>query len=562
MQPARIIVNDGSTRGQRVTDVIVHARGLPVSSPAHSLRLDAALSQRLFKSTAIVGGMTFISRILGYARDAVVFISFGAGGGTDAFFVAFRIPNFLRRLVAEGAFSQAFVPIFSEYREHREPAALKDLADHVAGTLAVILMLITVTGVIAAPLLVSVFAPGFMDNPERHALTVDLLRVTFPYIFFISLTALAGGILNSIGRFAVPAFTPVFLNLSLIAASLWLAPIFERPITGLAWGVFIAGVVQLAFQLPFLYRLNLLPQPRLARAHEGVRRILRLMGPAIFGSSVVQINVLFNTMIASFLAVGSISWLYASDRFVELPLALLGVATATVILPRLSQQHTRQSGPAFSQTLDWALRISVLVALPATLALLLLAGPILATLLQYREFTAIDTRMSTMSLIAYGAGLPAFILIKVLAPGFYARQDTKTPVRIGVIAVLSNMALNVLIVAPWLYFDIPGPHSGLAAGTTLSAYLNASLLYHRLRSDGVYRMQPGWAGLTLKVGAATAVMGSVLIVMTPALGAWSEWAATQRGLHLCILIALGAAAYVLSLALLGVRPRQFAAGAA
>ncbi|MGH8501592.1 MAG: murein biosynthesis integral membrane protein MurJ [Gammaproteobacteria bacterium] len=536
---------------------------MPVSSPArnHLARKHIALSQRLFKSTAIVGGMTFVSRIFGYARDAVVFIFFGAGGGTDAFFVAFRIPNFLRRLVAEGAFSQAFVPVFSEYREQRDAAALKELVDHVTGVMMVMLMLITVAGVLAAPVLVSLFAPGFTDNPERLALTVDMLRITFPYILFISLTALAGGILNSFGRFAVPAFTPVFLNLSLIAASLWLAPAFERPITGLAWGVFIAGAVQLAFQLPFLYRLNLLPRPRLARAHDGVRRILRLMGPAIFGSSVVQINVLFNTMIASFLAVGSISWLYASDRFVELPLALLGVATATVILPRLSQQHARQSAPAFSQTIDWALRISVLVAIPATLGLVLLAGPILATLIQYREFTAADTLMATMSLVAYGAGLPAFVMIKVLAPGFYARQDTRTPVRIGVLAVLANMVLNVIIVVPWAYFDVPGPHAGLATGTTLSAYLNASLLYRQLRRNGVYRVQTGWNNLALKVGAATAAMGGALFTMTPALAQWSDWTATQRGVQLCGLIALGAAVYLLTLLMLGVRPRQFAAGA-
>jgi putative peptidoglycan lipid II flippase len=506
-----------------------------------------------------VGGMTFVSRIAGYARDAVVFIFFGAGGNTDAFFVAFRIPNFLRRLFAEGAFSQAFVPIFSEYREHRDAAVLKDLVDHVAGALTLVLASITVVGVLAAPVLVSIFAPGFGDEPQRQALTVEMLRITFPYILLISLTALAGGILNSFGRFAVPALTPVFLNLALIGATLWLAPLFERPIVGLAWGVFIAGVVQLLFQLPFLYKLKLLPRLRLRRAHEGVRRVMRLMLPAIFGSSVVQINVLFNTMIASFLTVGSISWLYASDRFVELPLALLGVATATVILPRLSQQHARRSGPEFSQTLDWALRVSVLISIPATLALIVLAGPILATLIEYREYTAADTRMSMMSLIAYGSGLPAFIFIKILAPGFYARQDTRTPVRIGVIAVLVNMALNVIIVVPWAHLGIPGPHAGLATGTTLSAYLNASLLYRRLRRENVYHADVGWGRLVFKVTLAAALMSAMLFATTPLLSQWSDWPAARRGMSLCGLIVLGVVTYAAALLLMGVRPRHFAA---
>jgi len=538
---------------------LVSLCALPVLSPARNNSFcEPTLSDKLFKSTALVGGMTFISRIAGYARDAVVFIFFGADSGTDAFFVAFRIPNFLRRVSAEGAFSQAFVPIFSEYREHRDRAALKDLVDHVTGTMSAVLTLITVIGMLAAPVLVSIFAPGFADNPERHALTEHLLRITFPYILFISLTSLAGGILNSLGRFAIPAFTPVFLNLSLIAATLWLAPLFAKPINALAWGVFIAGVVQLTFQLPFLYKAKLLPRPRLKHAHEGVRRIMRLMLPAIFGSSVVQVNVLFNTMIASFLAVGSISWLYVSDRFVELPLALLGVATATVILPRLSQHYTRQSKAAFSQTLDWAVRVSIVVAIPATLALVMLAGPILAALVQYHEYTAADTRMSQMSLIAYGSGLPAFILIKVLAPGFYARQDTKTPVRIGIIAMLTNVVLNVIIVFPWAYFGILGPHAGLATGTTLSAYLNATLLYCKLHKENAYRAHRSWRYLALKVTAATAIMGAALFMLTPALAQWGTWPALQRCLTLTGLVALGIMTYLLVLLALGVRPQHFA----
>jgi putative peptidoglycan lipid II flippase len=368
---------------------------------------------------------------------------------------------------------------------------------------------------------------------------------------------MAGGILNSIGRFAVPAFTPVFLNLSLIAAALWGAPLFEEPVKALAWGVFVAGAAQLLFQIPFLARQGLLPRPRLRRAHEGVRKITRLMLPAIFGSSVVQINLLVDTLIASFLAAGSISWLYFSDRFVELPLALFGIAIATVILPRLAREHAAKTPEAFNNTLDWALRLTLVVAVPAMLGLVWLAGPILASLIQYREFSAFDTRMAAMSLIAYAAGLPAFMLIKILAPGYYSRQDTKTPVKIGVIAMLANMGLNVAIVVPWVMLALPGPHAGLALATGLSALLNAALLFRGLRRDGHYRPPPGWSVFTGRIAVAAAVMSLALWFATPALAHWGEWPAADRVIRLVGLIALGAGSYTATLLLLGVRPRQF-----
>jgi putative peptidoglycan lipid II flippase len=513
---------------------------------------------RLLQSTAVVSGMTLISRLFGYLRDLVLAISFGATGSTDAFFVAFRIPNFLRRLFAEGAFSQAFVPVFAEYREQRGREALKDLLDHTAGALSLALFLVTLVGVLAAPLLILVFAPGFAGEENgRQVLAADMLRVTFPYLLFISLTAMAGGILNSVGRFAVPAFTPVFLNLSLIGAALWGAPLFEEPVKALAWGVFVAGAAQLLFQIPFLARQGLLPRPRLRRAHEGVRKITRLMLPAIFGSSVVQINLLVDTLIASFLAAGSISWLYFSDRFVELPLALFGIAIATVILPRLSREHAAKTPEAFNNTLDWALKLTLVVAVPAMLGLIWLAGPILASLIQYREFSAFDTRMAAMSLMAYAAGLPAFMLIKIFAPGFYSRQDTKTPVKIGVIAMVANMGLNVAIVVPWVMLALPGPHAGLALATGLSALLNAGLLFRGLRRDGVYRPSAGWALFTGRIAVAAAVMSLALWFATPALAAWGEWSAPDRVIRLVGLIALGAGSYAATLLLLGVRPRQF-----
>ena len=501
--------------------------------------------------------MTFISRIFGYLRDMVIAIFLGASGATDAFFVAFRIPNFLRRLFAEGAFSQAFVPVFSEIKAQRTHADLKDLVEHVAGSLGLALVLITALGILIAPLIISLFAPGFIGDAPRYELAVEMLRVTFPYLLFISLTAMAGGILNAMGHFAVPAFTPVLLNFSLIAATLWLAPRMETPVTALAWGVFIAGLVQLMFQLPFLHQLRLLPRPRLSRTHSGVRRILRLMLPALFGTSVVQINLLIDTLIASLLATGSISWLYFSDRFVELPLALFGITIATVILPRLSQQHARQSTERFSQTLDWALKLTLLVIIPAMLGLVLLSGPILITLIQYHEFTYADTQMASLSLMAYAFGLPGFTLIKVLAPGFYSRQDTKTPVRVGIIAMLSNMGFNVLYVAPWVYFEIAGPHAALALATATSAFVNAGLLYRHLRREGVYQLQPGWTRLLRQISLAGGMLTLTLLMATPELASWNQWDITVRVSVLTGLIVLGGVVYVGALVVQGIRPRHF-----
>jgi len=503
--------------------------------------------------------MTMVSRVFGYLRDMVLAVIFGATGGTDAFFVAFRIPNFMRRLFAEGAFAQAFVPVLSEYKERGDGSSLKDLVDHVAGSLLAILVLITAVGVLAAPILISVFAPGFVDEADRHDLATDMLRLTFPYLLFVSLTAFAGGVLNSFGRFAVPALTPVLLNLSLIGTALWLAPRMAEPIEALAWGVLIAGIAQLLFQLPFLMRLGLLPRPRLRAGHEGVRRVVGLMLPAIFGSSVVQINLLFDTLIASFLASGSISWLYFSDRFVELPLALFGIAIGTVILPRLSRHHASGDARGFSDTLDWGLRASLLVAIPAMVGLICLAGPILATLIQYREFTADDTHMSALSMMAFAFGLPGFILVKVLGPGFFSRQDMRTPVRIGVIAMLANMGLNLLLVVPWTALGVAGPHAGLATATALASYINAGLLYRRLAQGGYFRLTHGWVGWIARIGLAALLMGLVLTLVTPDLDVWSRWGAVQRAAHLLALVALGLGLYGLALWGMGLGPRRLRA---
>lgn len=511
----------------------------------------------LFKSTAVTGGITAISRVFGYLRDAVIFIFLGATGSTDAFLVAFRIPNFLRRLFAEGAFSQAFVPVLSEYKEQRSKQELQTLINHVAGTLGVVLFLLSILGVLLAPLLIYIFAPGFTGDGTRFDLATQMLRITFPYILFISLTALSASILNTFNRFAVPAFTPVLLNVSLIAATLWLAPQMEQPIVALAWGVFIAGVAQLAFQVPFLSALGVLPKFSLHGARDGVRKIVRLMLPAIFGSSVVQINLLINTLIASFLAVGSISWLYISDRFVELPLAVFGVATATIILPRLSRQYVNRSTKEFSMTLDWALRLSIFISIPATAGLIMLSSPILTSLIQYREFTATDTLMAAISLKAYALGLPAFILIKVLAPGFYSRQDTKTPVKIGVVAMLCNIILNLAFVWVWLRWDLAAPHAALALATSLSAYLNAGLLFHRLKGTETLALQEGWMKYLIQVLAATALMVLILTWLLPGSVQWINWGGTMRIVALLGFMLSGAVLYIGALAMLGVRRNIF-----
>lgn len=495
--------------------------------------------------------MTLLSRLLGFVRDIVFARMFGAAAGMDAFLVAFKIPNFLRRMFAEGAFSQGFVPVLSEYKKQRSPDEVRELVDRVAGTLGLALFALTAVAVVAAPLLILLFAPGFAGDDGRLLLAEQMLRITFPYLLFISLTACAGGILNTYGRFAVPALTPVLLNLSLLASAFWLAPRMEQPIIALAWGVFIAGVAQLLFQLPFLKRLGLLPRPRLGLRHEGVRRILRLMGPALFGASVTQLNLLIDTLLASFLVTGSVSWLYYSDRLVEFPLGVFGIALATVILPSLSQRHAETDPKAFSATLDWALRWVVVIGVPAAVGLLVLAAPMLATLFQYDAFSAHDVSMAARSLMAYAVGLLGFMLVKVLAPGYFARQDTRTPVRVGMVAVATNVVLNLLLIG-WL------AHAGLALATSLAAFVNAGLLYRGLRRDGVIVHRAGWGALALRVLAATVAMAS-LLVWGAGWGAedLAEWLAMdglQRAGMLALWIGAGAMVYLAVLAASGLRP--------
>jgi putative peptidoglycan lipid II flippase len=497
-------------------------------------------SSSLFRSSLVVGVMTMLSRVLGLARDVVLANFFGASAGADAFFVAFKIPNFFRRLFAEGAFSQAFIPVLADYKTRNELEEVRTLLGSVAGVLGFILLVFTLLAVAGAPWLTALFAPGFVDDPHKYALASEMLRITFPYLMLISLTAFAGAVLNSYGNFSIPAITPVLLNIVLISSALFLAPMFSEPVLGLAWGVLIAGALQLFFQLPFLLRMGLLPRLRFDYRHEGVRRIGRLMLPALFGVSVSQINLLLDTVLASFLQTGSVSWLYYSDRLVELPLGIFGIAIATVILPNLSAKHASASTKAFSSTLDWALRMVVLIGMPAAVALLVLAEPLITTLFHYGALQDRDVVMAAQSLRAYSLGLLAFMFVKVLAPGFFSRQDMKTPVKIGILAMVANMVLNLALI--W-----PLQHAGLALATALSSWLNAACLLWVLRKQKVFEAEPGWFLYLSKIGLAISVMLACLLLLNDDVSAWFAKDVWQRILDMFILVAVGVSSYFITL---------------
>jgi len=508
----------------------------------------------LLRTLATVSGMTLLSRILGFVRDFVIARSFGAGMASDAFFVAFKLPNLLRRMFAEGAFSQAFVPILGEYRNKRSAEETRLLVDHVAGILLLVLFAITALGMIAAPWLVWVSAPGFAATPDKFDLTVTLTRITFPYILFMSLVALAGGILNTWSRFALPAFTPVLLNLSFIVMALFAAPYFDPPALALAWAVFIGGLLQLLIQLPALRKIAMLPRPsfhfRIAWNDPGVRRITRLMLPALLGVSVAQISLLLNTIFASFLQTGSVSWLYYADRLMEFPSGMLGAALGTILLPSLSRCHARQDMDEYSRLLDWGLRLTFLLAAPAALALAILAVPLVATLFFHGAFSPDDVEQTRRALIAYSLGLTGLILIKVLAPGFYARQNVRTPVKIALISLAATQAMNLAFIG-WI------AHAGLALSIGLAACLNAGLLFTGLRRDNIYSPQAGWPRFFARLAAALTLMGTALWLSMGAAESWLLMGLPERVLRLSGLVVIGATTYFATLWLLGFRLRDF-----
>ncbi|MBS0346263.1 MAG: murein biosynthesis integral membrane protein MurJ [Proteobacteria bacterium] len=504
----------------------------------------------LLRALATVSGMTLLSRILGFVRDFVQARAFGAGIEMDAFVVAFRLPNLLRRMFAEGAFSQAFVPILAEYKNKRGPDETHRLINHVASALGLVVLIVSILGALASPAIIYATAPGFSDNTEKFELTVQLTRITFPYIFFMSLVALAGGVLNTWSRFAIPAFTPVLLNLSFIFLALFAAPYFDPPILVLGWAVFIGGLAQVVLQLRPLAKIGMLPRFSLDFSDPGVRRILKLMAPAILGVSVSQISLLINTVFASFLPSGSVSWLYYADRLMEFPSGMLGVALGTILLPSLSKMHADEKPAEFSALLDWGLRLTLLLTLPASVGLALLAVPLISTLFHHGAFSANDVLQTRTALVAYSLGLTGLILVKVLAPAFYSRQDVRTPVRIGIMSLIITQLMNLVFIGPF-------QHAGLALSIGLASCFNATLLYRGLRARGVYNPQPGWSAFGAKLAVALLALASGLYFTAGPDNLWLHASSLERVVRLSALICGGIAVYFAVLFALGFRLTDF-----
>lgn len=508
----------------------------------------------LWRSTVVVSAMTMLSRVLGLVRDMVLLNVFGAGKEFDVFVVAFRIPNFFRRLFAEGAFSQAFIPVLTEYKTERLHAEVQILISRVFGCLLAIMSTLTLFAMIVAPSIVYIYAPGFHDHPEKFAHAVEMFRLTIPYLMFMSLTAFASSILNSYNSFLSPAFSPVLLNIAMIAGAWWLTPYVETPILSLGWAVLVAGVVQLAIQIPELWKKKLLIPPKVDFKHEGVQQILKLMLPALFGVSVTQINLLLNTVWASFMQDGSVSWLYSAERMTELPLGLIGVAIGTVILPSLSARHAEQDATKFKAMIDWGARVVILVGIPASIALFMLSTPIIQSLFQHGEFSVQDTHMTALALQSMSAGVLAFMLIKVFAPGFYAQKDTKTPVRIGLVAVAANAIMNVILISLFKYVEWHAPHMALGFSSSFSALVNAGLLYYYLHKRDIFRFGPHWKKIAVQYAIANIAMifalGAGLYFYD---GSLTQWMRIAEVGGLCV---VGATAYAIALLASGFRPRH------
>ncbi|MGR5417220.1 murein biosynthesis integral membrane protein MurJ [Vibrio diabolicus] len=518
------------------------------------------MSKRLLKSGMIVSAMTFISRVLGLVRDVVVANLMGAGASADVFFFANKIPNFLRRLFAEGAFSQAFVPVLTESHAQGDMDKTRELIARAAGTLGVIVSIVTILGVLGSGVVTAVFGFGwFLDwmhggpAAAKFELASVMLKITFPYLWFITFVALSGAILNTLGKFAVSSFTPVFLNVMIILAAWFISPQMEMPEIGLSIGVFLGGLVQFLFQIPFLIKAGVMVKPKWGWRDPGVVKIRTLMIPALFGVSVSQINLLFDTFIASFLQTGSISWLYYSDRLLEFPLGLFGIAIATVILPALSRKHVDAQSEGFAQTMDWGVRMVILLGLPAMLGLMVLAKPMLMVLFMRGEFSPQDVHQASLSLFAYASGLLNFMLIKVLAPGYYSRQDTKTPVKYGIIAMVTNMVFNAI----FAYFY---GYVGLAIATALSAFVNMALLYRGLHIAGVYQITKRTVFFIIRLVIAGAAMVAAILWQLEDMSVWLDWSFARRSGVLGMLIALGAVVYLVVLFLTGARLKDLKAG--
>jgi len=512
--------------------------------------------QGLLRSTAVFSAMTFLSRIAGLVRDLVQASLFGAGPAVSAFVVAYRIPNYLRRVFAEGSFSSAFVPVLSELRQKGDEAALRDFLDHVAGALLAVVLAITGLGILFAPWIARLFLLFAGKDSAQVAMTAEMLRITFPYLTFISMTALSGSVLNSFRQFGLPAFTPVLHNLGVIFAMLVLARYFKVPEFALAWGVFLAGLLQLLLLWPALGRLGLRPRLKLDFRHEGVRRVFTLMLPTIFSSSVSQLNLLVGTMFASLLVVNAQSWLYYTDRLVEFPLGMFGVAIGTVILPHLSRRHADTDAAGYSHALDWGLRLTTLVGMPAALGLALLAEPLSSTLFFRGAFTLHDTEMVAISVMAMSVGVLPFMLTKVLLPAFFARQDARTPMRAAMQTVFFNVGLTVLLVTPLWKAGVVAAHAGIALATALAGIVNALLLWRSLRKAGLYTPEPGWRRLAIQIGSGCILMTLAVLAIRHVAGDWNAMRWLHRLFWLIATVAAGAVAYAAGLLLAGLRPKH------
>ncbi len=521
--------------------------------PSRSAALDEGQpgleTQNLGRHGSVVAGMTFLSRISGLVRDMVLSYFIGATPAADAFFVAFRIPNFFRRLFAEGAFSQAFVPVLASYRNRGPLEQMREFVAVMGGNFIVVMTMMSLLGVVAAPLFVIIFAPGFRSDPVRLDMTAEMLRITFPYLGFISLTAFAGALLNSFHRYAIPAFTPVWLNLTMIVAAVFVAPTFETPVMALAWGVFAAGLIQLLFQVPALRGINMFLRPRVELGHPGVKRVGRLMVPAIFAGSVSQINALVDSIIASLLASGSISWLYYSDRLMELPIGIVAVTIATVLLPNLSRLSSKDDLVAFDRTVDWGVRTCLLFGVPAAAALYVLALPLMATVFFHGVMTSFDVVMASLSLQAFAVGLLGLCLAKVTSPAYFAREDTRTPFRIAVVTVALNIVISLAL------FRVMG-HVGVAFATATSAIVQSYLLLRGTIRRGLYRPGRAFALFVGKVVAATAAMVVVVILTSPPDADWMRLSLLHRSMWMAGLCVLGGGVYFGVMMLTGFRLRD------
>ena len=520
--------------------------------------MSLSIRERFFKNTAVVSVFTMLSRVFGYIRDALMFIFISnTSGALDAFFVAFRIPNFFRRIFGEGALSTAYIPVLSDYKSKEEKDEVKEFINTSITTISLILLVISIIGVLIAPILIYLIAPGFVNSETgQYDLSVSLLKITFPYMLFICLTAIAGSILNTYDNFAYPAITPVVLNLTLIISVLFFVPYFDEPVFALAWGLLLGGVIQLAFQIYPIAKLGLFPKIKFNSKHPGIIKIKEIMLPMIFGSSVTQINMIFDTVIASFLITGSIGWLYMSDRFVELPLALFGISIATVLLPKLSEYYNKSDNDSYNKTLNWGFKLAILISFPTMLGLILLSDPILITLLNYKEFSFNDVHMTSIALIAFSLGLPGMIGSKILITNYYSRKDTRYPVNAALKAVICNFILNITFVLYLVNTNFNGAHIGLALATSISAYVNFFFLLKTALKTKIFVMDKHTFIILTKSLIATLIMSIFLLFFDLTKQTWMNYSFTDRAVNLSLLIISATIIYFAMLYLFNTKPKN------